>query len=144
MLKLFSKNGTKNGEHEVDKDVVIDIRGITKSYQMGDIEVSALSGVDLKIRRGEFVAIMGPSGSGKSTMMNILGALDQPTSGEFFLDGEDVARRAVVRLGPDEIAARRVGIGGCKLDRRGDVGREVARGRAYEHAERHRQAERAE
>ncbi|MEO8608033.1 MAG: ABC transporter ATP-binding protein [Chloroflexota bacterium] len=72
--------------------MVIDIRGITKSYQMGDIEVSALSGVDLKIRRGEFVAIMGPSGSGKSTMMNILGALDQPTSGEFFLDGEDVAK----------------------------------------------------
>jgi putative ABC transport system ATP-binding protein len=92
MLKLFSKNGAKNGKDEVDQDVVIDIRGITKTYHMGDIEVSALSGVDLKIRRGEFVAIMGPSGSGKSTMMNILGALDQPTEGEFFLDGEDVAK----------------------------------------------------
>jgi putative ABC transport system ATP-binding protein len=92
VFKLFSKNGSKNGQSEVDKDVVIDIRGITKSYQMGDIEVNALQGVDLKIRRGEFVAIMGPSGSGKSTMMNILGALDQPTSGEFFLDGEDVAK----------------------------------------------------
>jgi putative ABC transport system ATP-binding protein len=92
MLKLFSKNGAKNDKDAIDKDVVIDIRGITKTYQMGDIEVSALSGVDLKIRRGEFVAIMGPSGSGKSTMMNILGALDQPTSGEFFLDGEDVAK----------------------------------------------------
>lgn len=92
MLKLFSKTGSKNGQREVDQDVVIDIRGITKTYQMGDIEVSALSGVDLKIRRGEFVAIMGPSGSGKSTMMNILGALDQPTEGEFFLDGEDVAK----------------------------------------------------
>jgi putative ABC transport system ATP-binding protein len=92
MLKLFSKNGAKNGQREVEQDVVIDIRGITKTYQMGDIEVSALSGVDLKIRRGEFVAIMGPSGSGKSTMMNILGALDQPTQGEFFLDGEDVAQ----------------------------------------------------
>ena len=92
MLKMFSKNGAKNGQREVDQDVVIDIRGITKTYHMGDIEVSALSGVDLKIRRGEFVAIMGPSGSGKSTIMNILGALDQPTEGEFFLDGQDVAK----------------------------------------------------
>lgn len=91
-MKLFGRNGAKATEDQHDPDIVIDIRGITKIYQMGDIEVQALRGVDLEIRRGEFVAIMGPSGSGKSTMMNILGALDQPTSGEFYLDGEDVAR----------------------------------------------------
>ena len=91
MLKLFNRNGAKNAE-PIDDDVVIDIRNITKVYQMGDIEVRALNGVDLKVRRGEFLAIMGPSGSGKSTMMNILGALDQPSSGEFYLDGQDVSR----------------------------------------------------
>jgi putative ABC transport system ATP-binding protein len=71
---------------------VIDIRGITRMYKMGDIEVHALRGVDLTIREGEFVAIMGPSGSGKSTLMNILGALDSPSSGEYFLDSEDVSK----------------------------------------------------
>jgi putative ABC transport system ATP-binding protein len=71
--------------------VVIELSGITRMYKMGDIEVHALRGVDLTIREGEFVAIMGPSGSGKSTLMNILGALDSPTSGTFLLDGEDVS-----------------------------------------------------
>jgi putative ABC transport system ATP-binding protein len=71
--------------------VVIELNGITRMYKMGDIEVHALRGVDLTIREGEFVAIMGPSGSGKSTLMNLLGALDSPTSGTFLLDGEDVS-----------------------------------------------------
>ncbi|MCO5385867.1 MAG: ABC transporter ATP-binding protein [Desulfosporosinus sp.] len=63
-----------------------------KIYANGDIKVAALGGVDLHVGEGEFVAIMGPSGSGKSTMMNILGCLDTPTEGEYFLDGTDVAK----------------------------------------------------
>ena len=70
---------------------VIDIRDITKTYQMGEVSLQVLKGVSLEIKRGEFLSIMGPSGSGKSTLMNILGALDQPTSGEYYLDGVDVS-----------------------------------------------------
>lgn len=66
---------------------VIQTRGITKTYQMGRVEVPALRAIDLTVQRGEFVAIMGASGSGKSTLMNILGCLDQPTSGDYYLDG---------------------------------------------------------
>lgn len=73
------------------KPPVIDIRKITKTYQMGELTLQVLRGVDLSIERGEFLSIMGPSGSGKSTLMNILGALDQPTTGEYFLDGVDVS-----------------------------------------------------
>jgi macrolide transport system ATP-binding/permease protein len=73
-------------------DAVIEVTGLTKTYHLGDVEVPALNGVNLRIGRGEFVAIMGASGSGKSTLMNILGCLDRPTSGSYLLDGEDLSR----------------------------------------------------
>lgn len=69
---------------------VIQIRDIHKVYRMGEVEVQALRGINLDIRRGEFVAVMGASGSGKSTFMYILGCLDRPTKGSHFLEGQDV------------------------------------------------------
>ncbi len=80
-------------------DPVIIARDLKKTYIMGEMEVHALRGLSLEIYRGEVVAIMGPSGSGKSTLMNTLGCLDQPTSGEYILDGETVAD-----LSEDELA----------------------------------------
>ncbi len=80
-------------------DWVVDARGLTKTYKMGEVEVQALRGATLRIGRGEIVAIMGPSGSGKSTLMNILGCLDRPTAGEYMLDGTPVAT-----LSDDELA----------------------------------------
>jgi putative ABC transport system ATP-binding protein len=71
---------------------MISVRDLRKTYQMGDVEVHALQGVSFAIRRGEFVAIMGPSGSGKSTLMNVIGCLDTPSSGEYTLDGVEVAQ----------------------------------------------------
>jgi putative ABC transport system ATP-binding protein len=81
---------------------VIDVRRLTKVYGAGDTEVHALRGVSLTIARGDFVAIMGASGSGKSTLMNILGCLDVPSTGRYFLDGVDVST-----LGDDEQADAR-------------------------------------
>ncbi len=81
-----------------DAPTVIDVRDITKDYNMGNIELKVLKGITLTVRKGEFISIMGPSGSGKSTLMNILGALDTPTSGEYYLDGEDVSKLSESKL----------------------------------------------
>ncbi len=86
---------------------VIETSGLTRSYFMGAVTVEALRGVDLRVRHGEFLAIMGASGSGKSTMMNILGCLDLPTGGEYRLDGHAVEKMARVRLA--EIRNLRIG-----------------------------------
>jgi putative ABC transport system ATP-binding protein len=78
---------------------IIECKNIKKVYAQGDIETTVLKGLTFSIQKGEFVAIMGPSGSGKSTLMHILGALDTPTSGEYFLDGKNIAK-----LTDDELA----------------------------------------
>ncbi len=83
----------------VDSGVVIKTEGLAKVYEMGAEQVHALSGVDLEIRKGEYVAIMGPSGSGKSTLMNLIGCLDSPSSGKYWLAG-----RLVSELDDDELA----------------------------------------
>ncbi len=83
-------------------DWVIETSNLKKIYLMGEVEVRALDGVDLKIERGSIVSIMGPSGSGKSTLMNLIGCLDRPTEGEYLLDGVQVSK-----MNDDELAAAR-------------------------------------
>jgi putative ABC transport system ATP-binding protein len=93
------------GNEEVmvnDNHWVIQAEDLTKVYKMGEVEVHALRGVSFQIAKGEVVAIMGPSGSGKSTLMNIIGCLDQPSEGEYLLDGEQVSN-----LKDDQLASIR-------------------------------------
>ena len=86
---------------------MIQLREVTKIYRMGEVEVRALRGVSLKIERGEFVSIVGPSGSGKTSLMNIIGCLDQPTSGSYILEGLDVGQLNDDQLA--EIRNRKIG-----------------------------------
>ncbi len=95
-LQLF-RNGHKtdvahDDSQSVDTRSIIQLSEITKTYTMGEVSLTVLKGIDLTVKQGEFLSIMGPSGSGKSTLMNIIGALDSPTSGQYVLDGEDVSK----------------------------------------------------
>jgi len=76
---------------EMEADWLIDAKGLSRTYKMGQEIIRALVSVDIKVKRGEYVAFMGPSGSGKSTLMNIVGALDTPSSGSYILNGQDVS-----------------------------------------------------
>lgn len=88
-------------------DIVIELRDVWKTYQMGAVEVHALRGLTLKVRKGDFVAIQGPSGSGKSTAMNLIGCLDIPTKGKVLLDGQDIAKLGESDLA--QIRGRKIG-----------------------------------
>jgi putative ABC transport system ATP-binding protein len=104
LTAVFHRNGRRkdatNGE-------VIHMEGITKVYDTGKVQVEALRGIDLKVRQGEFLSIVGPSGSGKSTLMNLVGCLDTPSGGEYHLRGEAVAGLSRERLA--DIRNRRIG-----------------------------------
>ena len=91
MTEIFIKDITMPGN-------VIELKNLVKTYHVGETEVRALRGVSYKIGQGDFLAIMGPSGSGKSSLMNILGCLDRPTSGEYIFEGEDVSKLDKDRL----------------------------------------------
>lgn len=77
---------------------LIELKGINKTYRNGDQELRVLKDIDLEVEKGEFVVIMGPSGSGKSTLMNVIGLLDRPTSGDYFLDGQEVGNLSEKKL----------------------------------------------
>ncbi|MDP7141134.1 MAG: ABC transporter ATP-binding protein [Candidatus Woesearchaeota archaeon] len=90
-----------------DKDTIIKLENVWKIYQMGNVKVNALRGINFHVKRGEFVAIQGPSGSGKSTAVNMVGCLDIPTKGEIFLDQENIAHLSESDLA--QIRGREIG-----------------------------------
>ena len=87
------KKGSKRDQgKKARKEPVVDLKSVSKHYKMGETKVTALNKVDIKIARGELVAVMGPSGSGKSTLLNIIGCIDNPTYGKIFLGKRDVSK----------------------------------------------------
>ena len=99
MAAVAEKELLERGEQLKRQGIVIRTYNLWKTYIMGDQEINAVSGVDIEIKRGEYVAIMGPSGSGKSTLMNLIGCLDTPTSGQYYINGNLVSE-----MSDDELA----------------------------------------
>ena len=91
MAAVAEKETTARGEQLRRDGIVIRTYDLWKTYVMGDQEIHAVSGIDVEVKRGEYVAIMGPSGSGKSTLMNLIGCLDSPTKGQYFINGNLVS-----------------------------------------------------
>ena len=92
---------------ELNSEYIVEVESVARVYKMGEVEVHALKGVDLRVKRGEAIGIMGPSGSGKTTLLNLIGALDSPTQGTVKVDGEDITRlseRALTRYRRDKIS----------------------------------------
>ena len=122
---------------------MLECLNITKSYRSGEEENLVLKGINFKVEKGEFVAIMGPSGSGKSTLMNIIGCLDIPSSGQYLLDGEDVSKFDEDRLA--EVRAKKIGFvfQSFNLLGRSSVMRNVMMPLAFANVPRHLRLERA-
>ena len=99
MAAAVEKELIQRGEQLKRDGIVIRTYDLWKTYIMGDQEINAVSGVDIEIKRGEYVAIMGPSGSGKSTLMNLIGCLDTPTKGQYYINGNLVSE-----MNDDELA----------------------------------------
>jgi putative ABC transport system ATP-binding protein len=99
MAQAVATAAAERGEQLKREGIVIRTYDLWKTYVMGDQEINAVSGVDIEIRRGEYVAIMGPSGSGKSTLMNLIGCLDSPSKGDYYING-----RLVSSMTDDELA----------------------------------------
>ena len=91
MSESLSSSGATSPDAQAT-DVLVELSGVTRRYLVGDVEVTALDGVDLTVGRGEFIVVLGPSGSGKTTLLNVVGALDSPTDGRVIVDGRDITR----------------------------------------------------